>query len=178
MNLNRQTAATIGHYQPAAVLALIAAFAAVAIGDFGAAVTSAVMMTMVIVNVVVALMGHHAHETRLCTRCVSHVPTRSTFRWRGWTLRAKHLFRAPVIAAYVFLVIAGTVVCDLFSPSERVGSLYLVVGVYGAAALYVVVAWSHRLLRPWCRWCREPGDGTAEDAPDPDPSDRKPIAFP
>lgn len=59
---------------------------------------------------------------------------------------------------------------------------FLIPRPWGSIAMMTTMVWfltvciRHRRLAPWCPWCRSGGGGGGgEEAPDPDPADRKQI---
>lgn len=153
----------LAHYQPWIVLVMVVANIADHLAPSPGSDLAAVLTLGL---VAAAMVSSWRHSRSLCLLCVSDIPmdpttaARETHRGR---LRAFHLTAdRPYLATAAIL--AGIGVSFWWFWAFAMVWTWLAVEAYAGH-------W-HRLLEPWCPWCRPGGGGHEDLSPDsgPDPS--------
>lgn len=130
-------------------------------------------ISTVMVLFVYVAMG--IHECRaMCIRCMEAVPADAAVRavaeggWDRRWLRVYHLS----MRFWLVLAISASAIALL----THVAAVNL---VWSVQVVGLVTSWRyHRLLRPWCPFCRRwggGGDGDPESVPEPDPTMEKEL---
>lgn len=149
----------LAHYEPVLILALVAAN--IADHYLHTPVTSVLALGMFI-PVGMATVASWRHERSLCQACVGDFPLdpQGQAQRRGRWLRIFHLSAdRPFVAAAVLLAVS-------------VASFWVFWAMVAVWSWWALEAWAgrwHRLLEPWCPFCRGGGGGPHECVPEPTP---------
>lgn len=128
-------------------------------------VSAALIVLSMGTSVLICTYFMHNSLTRICVQCMIDVPAdaprRAQKRQRMlWLRHFAGTRRGLTMAAALFLI-------ELAGPATPIGSLGGIPVTVWAAVLWVT-DWVHHRLRPWCRYCRNWGDGGMRE-PSPDP---------
>lgn len=124
------------------------------------------------VLVFTSIVGAFYHERNvMCLPCMSAVPADGPVRATvpGWPRRLLWYFHLAVSWKFIIPLMLGVDAVVAFT------DFYIVQIVWPLETVFFLASWrEHRLLRPWCPWCRGwDGDGDEELTPAPDPSMEK-----
>lgn len=118
------------------------------------------------------LMTRHDYNA-VCIRCLREQPDDGgqQAQRRIWHLYAHHLPSLGLLGkvSVMFATVAAWIAGSIMSDSWIGKALTLLAGSYIAYDWYA--NYEHRRLKPWCPWCKDPGDNP-DPVPerDPDPS--------
>jgi hypothetical protein len=134
------------------------------------------IVTSVILGDVALVSAVMRHERVLCGICASMTPLDGTLQAdrHDGALRRYHNRWFPAWGTVLLLfAIAVSVTFNLPDLVIRLGNSASLL-----CSALVFSSWNaHRLLAPWCRYCRRPweDDGDPEPSPNPDPSSTKQL---
>lgn len=107
------------------------------------------------------------HEYKaMCMRCMEDVPADAAIRATregGWDRRWLRFYHWNMLSWLIFAVVTPILIAFT--------NLWAIDIVWYVQVIMLVTSWRyHRLLRPWCPFCRHwGGGGDREVVPDPDP---------
>lgn len=152
----------LGHYSLWFLWAFIAVAVASTVSHWGFLAGSAAVLTVILI---VAMVAGAWHDLRLCERCIAATPLdpqAAVQRWRP-VLRIYHHHRLRIatglaaIAAFTAFPFVRHAPWWLYS---------LAITAFVIIGLLNTIQHRHRMLYPWCPWCRWEGGGDEELVPD------------
>ena len=109
----------------------------------------------------------YIHESgSMCERCFHDTPADAPVQAtaKGWSRDMLHYYHQNFKIMLVMMVGIPALILAT--------NVFAIDVLWDVQIIFMIAAWRyHRLLRPWCPWCRRwDGGGTPELIPNPDPS--------
>jgi hypothetical protein len=132
----------------------------------------AISVLLAMTVLIIVVLASAAHVGSLCERCAQRTPldAAAEVARRNWELKFFHKPKRAVLTFLGVMMGSYTLILALSAPDVVRRGAMLLVGIFIALEIHTNL--THRILYPWCPYCRRRWDegGDEEPSPTPDPS--------